>query len=694
MKPIQHISEAAYTNHLINATSPYLLQHAHNPVDWYPWGDEALARAREEDKPIFLSIGYAACHWCHVMERESFENEKIATFLNLHFIAIKVDREERPDLDDIYMTAVQMLTGNGGWPMSIFLTPRLEPFFAGTYFPPHDYYGTPGFLAVLHNVAKAWDESRNDILEKAASLTSAIRRYMSSCDVTSAPVTDDLCASAIKALRETYDKQNGGFGNAPKFPPSGAVALLLRKSHESGEEDLLEMATTTLAKMACGGMYDQLGGGFHRYSTDAQWMVPHFEKMLYDNALLAHVYMEAFQRTGISFYRDIATETLDYVLRDMADEAGGFHSSEDADSEGREGMFYLWTRDEVCSVLGSRDADKASEYYGINTEGNFESRESCHRGQNILHRDAFAVSHPEWDVNSWKMKLLDARDTRERPACDDKVLTSWNAMMISAFTLGAQVTGHGRYGEAAENAGHFLLSSIYHDGLLYRVYRKGERRLPGYLDDYACTAVALLDLFETTFELRWLRGAEAIVDKMVAEFWDKQSGSFYATGANHANLIARSKPAYDGAEPSGNTMAATALLRLGRLLDQAEYIRKAEHILEGNSGMMRQYPMAYLRMLTALEHFIQDPVEIVLVGPLDSGEINGYLRVVHNHFIPNKTIVAFDPNDSSATHYSSSIPLVSGKTLVDGKPAVYLCKGHVCHAPVTTPEQLAMLLQQ
>ena len=693
MSLTQNIPQSSFTNHLIHETSPYLLQHAHNPVDWHPWDNEALSRARNEDKPIFLSIGYSACHWCHVMERESFENVEIAAFLNEHFISVKVDREERPDLDDIYMAAVQMLTGNGGWPMSVFLTPDLEPFFGGTYFPAHDYYGTPGFLSVLKNVSSAWVKRRSDILENAASLTAAIRRHMSSRERASSPLTADLSIQAIKTLRETFDEHNGGFGGAPKFPPSGAIGLLLRKHHETHDKDLLKMATLTLDKMACGGMYDQLGGGFHRYSTDAQWLAPHFEKMLYDNALLAHLYLEAFQATGKLFYRRIATETLDYVLRDMQDDAGGFHSSEDADSEGQEGRFYLWTLDAIYSALGSDDGELACDYYGVNADGNFETHEPYHKGQSILHIESPATPNSEWDLDTWRTKLLAIRNMRVRPNCDDKVLTSWNALMISAFALGAQVTGDSRYGEAAKRAGHFLLTCQIRDGSLLRSFRKGESRLPGYLDDYACTAVALVDLYETTFDLHWIEAAVRLVDTMVAEFWDEDTGCFYATGSAHPNLIARAKPAYDGAEPSGNTMAATALLRLGRLVDNADYIHKAERVLEGYSEVMAQHPLAYLRMIAVSECVLRDSIEIAIIGAIDSVETKDLLRIIHSRFIPNKTVVAVDPASPSASDSVTHIPVLQGKTLATEKPAVYLCKAHTCQPPVTTPGQLEKLLQ-
>lgn len=684
------MSNPKHKNHLDGETSPYLLQHAHNPVGWYPWGEEALSRARKEDRPIFLSIGYAACHWCHVMERESFENEEIAAFLNAHFVCIKVDREERPDLDDLYMTAVQMMTGAGGWPMSVFLTPTLEPFHAGTYFPPVDSYGRPGFLTVIRGVAAAWEERREEVLHHGSMLKDALQRHMAASETSTGAVTEELTANAVRELRSVYDEAEGGFGPAPKFPPSGAIGLLLRYHARTRDAIALKMATHTLSKMACGGMYDQVGGGFHRYSTDAHWLVPHFEKMLYDNALLADVYLEAYQSTGNALYQQIAHETLDYVLRDMQDADGGFHSSEDADSDGQEGVFYIWTREELDAILGKKEARSACSYYGVNDEGNFPSHEPYHAGKNILHVEHVGAGGEK--VAAWRDKLIEARSQRTRPGRDDKVLTAWNALMISALAHGYQVLGDTRYCDAAVGTGEYLLSRMLEGDTLYRSYRKGDRRVPGFLDDYAFTLVAFIDLYETTFDLKWIEAAERLAQRMTAGFWDEEAGRFLSTSDAHEALIARSAPIYDGAEPSGNTMAALGLLRLGALTDIADYLTKARHVIKGACENMSQYPQAHLRMIAVAELLLQPPTEIALVGPMRSETIRDFLRVIYRQFQPNKVIAHIDPSIPDALKAELRIPLLSGKGQVQGRPAAYVCHDHTCLAPATHPDALVRIL--
>ena len=567
---------AAHTNRLAKETSPYLLQHAHNPVDWYPWGEEALRRAREENKPIFLSIGYAACHWCHVMERESFEDPATAKILNKHFISIKVDRQQRPDVDEIYMTAVQMMTGRGGWPLSVFLTPDLKPFFGGTYFPPEDLHGMPGFKTVLHRVAEVWREQPDDVVDNAQRMVEALRANVApEPSRTGVPDASVLFAAAGE-LREQFDTQWGGFGGAPKFPPSGAIALLLRQYARSGDAMLLYMVTVTLDRMAQGGMYDQLGGGFHRYSVDAMWLVPHFEKMLYDNALLTRVYLEAWQATGREPYREVAAGILDYVIRDMTDARGGFHSAEDADSEGEEGKFYVWQPGEIKAVLGEEDGELFCRYYGVSEEGNFE-------GHNILTapRDpasrlgATTLTTEQWRdrLARSRERLLTHRNERVRPGKDDNVLAAWNGMMISALARGYQVLGDRRYLAAAQKAADFVLDEMVRDGRLMRAYR-GTARLPGYLDDYAEMAGGLIDLYEADFDRQWLEAADTLAGKMVADFWDDRDGAFFYTSAAHKNLLVRTKPFQDGAVPSGNSTATIVLLRLSKLLDNAEYRKR------------------------------------------------------------------------------------------------------------------------
>ena len=700
MSPPKH-PETAYTNRLVNETSPYLLQHAHNPVDWYPWGEEALEKARREDKPIFLSIGYSACHWCHVMERESFENEAIAAVMNEHFVNIKVDREERPDLDEIYMSAVQAMTGSGGWPMSVWLTPELKPFYGGTYYPPESSRGMPGFRAVLERISELWNTRRDDVVQSANRLTDQMQQILTGIGAREEQLSLQLIQSAIGDLQSTFDAKWGGFGGAPKFPSSPAIQLLLREYGRTKNTRLLEMATLTLDKMAYGGMYDHLGGGFARYSTDARWLAPHFEKMLYDNAQLAVVYVEAYQLTGDTFYRHIAEEIFNYVLRDMTGEDGGFYSAEDADSEGEEGKFYLWEYDEIREALGEQEARVFLDFYNVDPDGNFQSHEHYHGGKNILHMQQrlkdFAADwqlNPEnlaQEINAMREKLLAVRSERVRPGLDDKVLTSWNALMISAFAKGYQTLNDERYLDAATGAADFILSEMVVDGELHRTHRQGKTQVPAFLDDYAFLTAALIDLYETTFDLKWLEQADALSEKMIEKFWDAEAGGFYFTSENHTNLIVRTRPTYDGPIPSGNSMAALTLQRLAKLLDNDDYFAKAETILKANQPYMTQAPRGYLNMLLAVDFYQDPPKEIAVIGPQGDPGLRRLLETLHDHFVPNKVLASFDPGKADASRTSERIPLLAGKTLIDGKPAVYVCKNYACQLPVTTEE--AMLKQ-
>ena len=573
-----------HTNRLIHETSPYLLQHAHNPVDWYPWGEEALTRAKDEQKPILLSIGYSACHWCHVMERESFENEEIAAVMNDLFINIKVDREERPDLDEIYMNAVQIMTRQGGWPMTVFLTPDLKPFYGGTYYPPTDRYGRPGFPKVMHAVAEAFSGQNVEVLQQADQITAHLTQMSNVVDPHHHELTEELMTHAFQQYSSQFDSQHGGFGNAPKFPPSMGLPFLLRYWHHSGNANALEMVELTLEKMARGGMYDQLGGGFHRYSTDAYWLVPHFEKMLYDNAQLVVAYFEAYQATQKPFYRDIATETLDYVLREMYDaENGGFYSTQDADSEGVEGKFFVWEPNDVEDVVGEENAEVFCEYYDITPQGNFE-------GENILHvqtpPDIFAqklrmeVAALEALLADGKRKLFDEREKRIKPGLDDKILTSWNGIMIRGMAMGYQLTGKPEYLEACEKSAEFVLTTLSQEnGLLLRTYRAGKSHLNAYLEDYAYFITGLIALYEASFEPRWLTEAERLAHIMIDQFGDDTGDGFFFTGKAHETLIVQSKSAYDGATPSGASMAIHSLLRLAKHLDNPEFHDKAVETL-------------------------------------------------------------------------------------------------------------------
>ena len=695
--------ESREPNRLIDETSPYLLQHAHNPVNWYPWGDEALALAGQEHKPIFLSIGYAACHWCHVMERESFEDESIAAFLNEHFICIKVDREERPDLDQVYMTAVQLLTGGGGWPMSVFLTPDLQPFHGGTYFPPVDVQGRPGFITVLKGVVAAWRDQRDEVRTSAEKLTEAVIEHMETSESSRGAIGEELGLNAAAVLKSSFDRVHGGFGGAPKFPPSASISLLLRQYLRTQDKTLLDMATFTLGKMSYGGIYDQLGGGFHRYSVDERWLVPHFEKMLYDNALLAQVYLEAFQVTHTPLYRRIAAETLNYVLRDMTDPGGGFHSSEDADSEGEEGKFYLWTRKEILEALGPEDGNLFCAFYGVKEEGNFQSHEPYHAGRNILHvarsRETLAAEFqvkPEdlrRKLRELREKLLLVRNSRVRPGCDDKILTSWNALMISALAQGYQVLEDPRYRTAAEAAGDFIISNMMLDGELLRTYRTGESRISGFLDDYAFTVLAFLDLYEATFDLRWISMADVFARKMILLFWDNPAKQFSFTPSSRKDLIARSCPTFDGAEPSGNSMAAIGFLRMARLADDWGYEKHARQVLEGNAVLMKRRPEAFMKMLSAVDLFLHPPQEIVCVGKRESPDTQALLRTLHTQFIPNKVVALIDPADSNATEAEERIPVLKDKKMISGRATAYVCKEFACGAPCTTPEDFAKALR-
>ncbi len=684
-------SETKPANRLVHETSPYLLQHAYNPVDWYPWGEEALARARDENKPIFLSVGYSACHWCHVMEEESFENEEIAVILNEHFVCIKVDREERPDIDEIYMMAVQAMTGSGGWPMSVFLTPDREPFYGGTYFPPEDKFGRPGFKHVLQKIIEIWENDRDKAIENSAAITKYLRESMArSGSGAEADLGPDLLSRAAEQLSASLDRQSGGFGPAPKFPSAPSNAILLRQHAITGEDNLLEAAVLTLDRMAEGGLFDHVGGGFHRYSTDSEWLVPHFEKMLYDNAQLSQAYIEAYQVTGEVRFRRVAEAVFVYILRDMQHPDGPFFSSEDADSEGEEGKFYLWTRDEILSVLGEKDGEVFCEYYTVKPDGNFSSPEPYHAGTNILHLSPDATA-PD-GLAAMREKLLAVRSRRVRPGLDDKILTSWNALMISAFAKGHQAFGDPEYRVAAERAARFILTEMRKDGVLLRSYRKGPGRVPGYLDDYAFLIVALLDLYETTFDPAWLDAADELAGGMVSRFWDEESGGFFFGAEDHTDLLFRTKPMQDGAEPSGNSVAAMGLLRLAILGDNAEYRAKAEGVFSAAASGVTRMPRAFLSMVCAA-HFLQDPPrEIAIAGAPDSPGVEKFLEAVHGRFIPNKVVALLDP--AADGKLGEKIPLLAGKRLIDGNPAVYVCKDFVCRRPVTTVEALVSAIDE
>ncbi|WP_243304134.1 thioredoxin domain-containing protein [Geothrix oryzisoli] len=662
------------SNHLAGSLSPYLLQHAHNPVDWFPWGEAALAKARSEAKPIFLSIGYSACHWCHVMERESFEDPAVAEVLNAHFVSIKVDREERPDLDDLYMDAVQTLTGRGGWPMSVWLTPDLEPFYGGTYFPPEPRGGMPGFIPLLTRIAEVWREDRSGVVAQAGSLATELRRQAAVERGDGLP-DDAWFKAALQQLRQGFDARWGGFGPAPKFPQPMAVELILARG---GAEDQL-MARRTLDAMWEGGMYDHLGGGFARYSVDDRWLVPHFEKMLYDNAQLAACYLTAFQATGEPRYAQVARETLDYLLRDLQDPSGGFHSSEDADSEGEEGKFYAFTPAEVRNALGEADGARFCAAFGITAGGNFE------HGRSVVHRFSSEASArlPEGEDRALREKLRLWRDRRVRPAKDDKVLAAWNGLALSAMARGFQVLGDPRYLDAARACAAFLRRDLWRDGRLLRVWRQGQAHTPGFLEDSAAVVEGLVDLYEAGFDPAWLRWAETLAEDLLARFQDPAEGGFFSTEADQADLLFRQKPGFDNALPGGNTLAARALLRLSRHLQREDFRQAAEGALRCFAAWMQRAPRAFLGMLGVLDLALREPVEVAISGDPGSPAVQALLAEVHRRHLPGRVLSASE---------DQLLPLHEARGLSTAGPFAFVCRGHTCARPVTSPAELAALL--
>ena len=661
-------------NRLSESLSPYLLQHAHNPVDWQPWDEEALKKARTEQKPIFLSIGYSACHWCHVMERESFENPAVAALLNAHFVSIKVDREERPDLDDLYMDAVQTLTGRGGWPMSVWLTPDLEPFFGGTYFPPEPRGGMPGFVPLLTRIAELWHEDRIGVIGQAGHLAADLRRQAeveAGTELPDAAVLD----SALEQLRGNFDARWGGFGPAPKFPQPMVVELILAR----GTKEDQAMALRTLDAMWEGGMYDHLGGGFARYSVDGQWLVPHFEKMLYDNAQLVCCYLAAFQATGEPRYAQVARETLDYLLRDLRDPSGGFHSSEDADSEGEEGRFYVFTPVEVGEALGQADGERFCEAFGITAGGNFE------HGTSVIHRFSSAreASLPEGEDQLLRERLRLWRDRRVRPGKDDKVLAAWNGLALSAFARGYQVLGDSRYLEAAQSCAAFLQRELWTDGRLARVWRRGRAHTAGFLEDYAALVEGLVDLFEADFNPAWMRWAEALGEGLLSRHQDPADGGFFSTEAGQEDLLFRQKPGFDNAIPGGNTLAARSLLRLSRHLQREDFRSAAEGTLRCFGPWMARAPRAFLGMLGVLDQALREPMNVALSGHPDDPGVRAMLGEVHQRFLPGR-VLSVSPDQL--------LPLHEGRGSTAGQVLAFVCRGRTCAPPVRSARELARLL--
>lgn len=668
-----------FRNKLADETSPYLLQHAHNPVDWYPWGEEAFAKAKAEDKPVIVSIGYSACHWCHVMEHESFEDESAAEIMNEHFVCIKVDMEERPDIDQIYMTFVQITTGRGGWPMNVFVTPDKLPFFGGTYFPPSPRFGMPAWKQVLLSIAEAWRERREDLVGTANEILGELRR-VTDTEFAEAGVSAELSDHAFASFVRNFDAKNGGFGGAPKFPPAMSLEFLLRYYKRTGNANALEMAKFTARKMAEGGIYDQLGGGFHRYAVDAIWLVPHFEKMLYDNAQLIRNYLHLYQIAteagdvaDAEFFKRIAVETLEYVRREMLDDSGGFYSSQDADSEGEEGKFFVWEPDEIAEILGS-DSPEFAKYFDVTAEGNFE-------GKNILNiKNGGPMTEPVRDARA---KLFAEREKRVKPFRDEKVLAAWNGLMLAAFAEAAVVFGDEEYLSVAKKNAEFLLTEMKKDGRLVRTWKDGRAKLNGYIEDHANVADGLIELFKSTGEVRYVLEAKELAETMIAEFWDGEDGGFFFTSNSHEELIIRNKEFYDNATPSGNSAAADVLLKLARIFGDGRFERFAMTILRLAAGQIKRHPQGFGRSLSTLEFSLSPSKELVIVG--EAG--NELQRAVGEMYLPNIITVFTETG-------SDELELLKNRSTVEGKPAAYVCENFACLRPVTTHEELRGILSE
>jgi len=685
----EHRSDGApaYVNRLALSTSPYLQQHAFNPVNWYPWGPEAFAAARRADKPIFLSIGYATCHWCHVMARECFENDTLARQLNEHFIAIKVDREERPDIDEVYVAAVTRMTGGAGWPLSVFLTPDGRPFYGGTYFPPQDLDGHPGFGRLLTTLAEAWKSKRNDVLQASAALTAELTASRSPS--ASVNLTADTLHTAFVQMRQAFDPANGGFGRAPKFPQPHMLTFLLRYADRTREAEPRQMVETTLDHMARGGIYDQLGDGFHRYATDPQWRVPHFEKMLYDQAMTARAYLEAAQATGAPPDAEVARGVFRYVLRDLTAPGGGFYAAEDADSDGDEGRFYTWSRAEIVAAVGAPHGALVADFFGISDAA----------GRHPLSRpvplEVFAAQRgiDATTVATWlgeaRRQLLAVRDRRQRPARDEQVVTAWNGAMIASLAYGSRVLNEPSYAEAAARAADFVLAHLQRDGRLLRSFHATPSPTPGYLDDYAFFIWGLTELYAATFDARWLREADRLARDMLRLFADPSTGGLRYRADDHEALIAVADDAEDAALPSGQSIAAVVLLRLGRLTMNDTYDRAARAVLAGVAADVARAPTAHAEMLAALDFLLGPTKEIVIAGPADAAATGALLTTAHRRYLPRAVLALHQPDDSAI---EALVPFLKTQTMLDGRPAAYVCEHYVCKLPTTDPAKLAALL--
>ena len=690
-------------NHLIHEKSPYLLQHAYNPVEWYPWCDEAFEKAQRENKPIFLSIGYSTCHWCHVMEKESFEDPEVARLMNDAFVSIKVDREERPDLDHIYMTVCQIMSGGGGWPLTIVLTPEKEPFFSATYIPKHSRFGRAGMVELIPKIKEVWEARRHEVFQSAKSVTNALQRLEqgTSGEAMDRPVLD----KAYEELAKRFDRTYGGFGRAPKFPTAHNFLFLLRYWKRTGKESALAMVEKSLQEIRFGGVYDQVGFGVHRYSTDREWLVPHFEKMLYDQAMLALAFVEAYQATGKDVYAQTAREIFQYVLRDMQSPEGGFHSAEDADSEGVEGKFYVWTEEELRHVLDKEEADTLCKVFHVQDGGNFrEEATGKNTGANILYPGkALSEIAAELGIPAEKLektleltrtKLFEAREKRVHPHKDDKILTDWNGLMIAALAQAAQVLGDTGYADAGATAAEFVLKRLRRpDGRLLHRYRDGEAGITAHLDDYAFTIWGLTQLYEATFQVPYLETALELNEDMLKHFWDDLGGGFFFTPDDGESLIIRKKEIYDGALPSGNAVAVLNLLRLARLTGRSDLDEKAAKTLAAFSKPIHELPSGYTQFLTAVDFAIGPSYEVVVAGPPPGSDTAEMLKALRNRFMPNKVLL-FRPSEEPSPEITRLAPFTAQQRPVDGKATAYVCVEGACKMPTTDITDMLALMQE
>lgn len=677
-------------NRLTHEKSPYLLQHANNPIDWYPWSDEAFEKARKEDKPIFLSVGYSTCHWCHVMAHESFENDQIAQLMNDTFVSIKVDREERPDIDGIYMTVCQMMTGSGGWPLTIVMTPEKKPFFAATYIPRETRFGRIGMIDFIPKIQEVWTNRKNELLESADKITATIQQL--SADSPGQDLNIHLLNSAYEALSARFDPEHGGFGSAPKFPTPHNLLFLLRYWKNTRDPKALQMVEQTLQNMRCGGIYDHIGFGFHRYSTDREWLVPHFEKMLYDQAMLVIAYTEVYQATGKPKYQQIAREIVTYVLRDMTAPDGGFYSAEDADSEGEEGKFYVWHKDEIRQVLGN-EADAIITAFNVRGEGNFQEEATQQKtGQNILHLQEFLLEKPESQWETARQKLFEYRKKRVHPHKDDKILTDWNGLMIAALAKAAQAFDEPEFSQAAGRTADIVLKNMRtSDGRLLHRYRDGEAAIPAYADDYAFLIWGILELYEATFEVRYLQSALDLNQVLIDHFWDDQKGGFFTTPNDGEALFIRQKEIYDGAVPSANSVAMLNLLRLGRMTANVALEEMAAQIGRAFSSNVEKAAVAYTQLMCALDFAIGPAYEVVIAGDLHSQDTRAMLGAVTSHFIPNKVLI-LNPTNQETPLIHTLAEFTMNQSTIDGMATAYVCLNYNCQMPTTDPGKMLELL--